>query len=104
MVFLDHNLKPVATILMYCRNSLWFARIGNGSVEMSLSGQASASINRLERTLLGPSSPSHLHEMSNEDLLRTATAFTESLTFDLPPDPADNSDDSDSKGSVSMAE
>ena len=104
VIFLDHNLKPVSTIQMYRHNGLWFARIGDGSVEMNLSGHDSASIHRLETTLLGPSSSSHLHEMSRKDLIRTTTAFTESLTFDLLPDPADNNDDSNSNGRVNMAE
>ena len=83
---------------MYRRNGLWFAHIGGGSVEMSLSGHESASINRLETPTTGPSSDSDGQALSDEDLL------TASLNFDLPPDPADNIEDSDSKGMVSMAE
>ena len=71
---------------------------------MSLSGHDCASIHRLETTLAGPSTPSHLHEKSREELFRTITAFTESLTFDFLPDPVDNNDDSNSNGRVSMAE
>ena len=104
VVFIGRDLKTVATIRMYRRNGMWFARIGGGSVEMNLSGHDSASINRLETTLLGPSSPSDCQKLSDEDLLRTTTSFTASLNFDLPPDPADNNDDSDSKEIVSMAE
>ena len=71
---------------------------------MSFSGHDSASINRLETPSMGPSSYSDCQELSDEDLLRTTTALTASLNFDLPPDPADNNVDSDSKGMVSMAE
>ena len=101
---IGHDLKILATIRMHRRNGLWFARIGSGSVEMSLSGHDSASINRLETPLPAPSSVSTPQELSDEDLLRTTTALTASLNFDLPPDPADNIENSDSNGMVSMAE